>query len=74
MKCRHEHYLSFFSYKQQLCNASNQGSDLTNQLQEMTELKDVETRRLKTELANSESAIQSLQQELKVATTQVGDC
>lgn len=46
-------------------------SDLTNQLQEMTELRDLETNQLKMALANSESVIQSLHQELQSNATQM---
>jgi len=60
-----------FSYKQQLCDVSNQVSDLTNQLREMTELKETETNQLKMALANSESVIQSLQQELQSNAAQM---
>lgn len=59
----------YYSYKQQLHGVSNQVSDLTNRLQEMTELRDAETSQLKMALANSESIVQSLQQELQSNTT-----
>ena len=62
------YYYQSFSYKQQLHDATNQVTDLTNRLQEITELRDAETGQLKTALA---SVVQSLQQELQSNATQM---
>ena len=61
----------FISYKQQLHHANNEISELTNQLQETIASRDSETRQLKTALANTESAMQTLQQELHTSTAQM---
>ena len=63
--------ISHSSYKQQLYDVNGQVSDLTSQLEEVTKLKDAETSQLKIALANSESTVQSLQQEVQSNTTQM---
>jgi len=59
------------SYKQQLHHANNEILELNNQLQETVALRDLETGQLKTKLANTESAMQTLQQEIQTNTTQM---
>ena len=59
------------SYKQQLHHANNEILELNNQLQETVALRDSETRQLKIKLANTESAMQTLHQEIQTNATQM---
>ena len=59
------------SYKQQLHHANNEILELKNQLQETVASRDSETGQLKTQLANTERAMQTLHQEIQTNAMQM---